>query len=330
MLYGERENAFMRLQEEIMRTTRDDSIFAWTASEGSLSTYRGLLARSPREFGNSHLMTQGNGTFATSNMGLRVELVLKPVMDEIGDDNVYLGLLNGLWNGRSIVAIVLRELEANKFARVCAQRLENVGDPKLENFNSIEDYTIPGDESPTAIYVEHKLRIPSLFQSRAIHAFCFKRGLFPEHAIPSYHVWAMRPTELALYGPAVMLIPRNADQHQHDFRVSPNEAIFLACVGLRINHRDEFSLGRSRMLMCGYNLSTGQAWCRVLGNDNWPAIGDSSEQWQFALGSHPVSQGGDIEALMSTDVAEERIKVNIVPGLYQDKICLLVHIDGLS
>lgn len=82
--------------------------------------------------------------------------------------------------------------------------------------------------------------------------------------------------------------------------------------------------------MCGYNLSTGQAWCRVLGNDNWPAIGHSSEQWQFALGSHPVSQGGDIEALMSTDVAEERIKVNIVPGLYQDKICLLVHIDGLS
>ncbi|KAF2874706.1 heterokaryon incompatibility protein-domain-containing protein [Massariosphaeria phaeospora] len=29
MLYGEGENAFLRLQEEIMKTTTDDSIFAW-------------------------------------------------------------------------------------------------------------------------------------------------------------------------------------------------------------------------------------------------------------------------------------------------------------
>ncbi|KAF2831711.1 HET-domain-containing protein, partial [Ophiobolus disseminans] len=78
MLYGERENAFLRLQEEIIRTTPDDSIFAWTASEGSLSTYRGLFARSPREFRDSHLVSRGHGTFASSNMGLRIELVLRP------------------------------------------------------------------------------------------------------------------------------------------------------------------------------------------------------------------------------------------------------------
>ncbi|KAF2252882.1 HET-domain-containing protein [Trematosphaeria pertusa] len=33
MLYGEGENAFIRLQEEILRTTADDSIFAWHAEE---------------------------------------------------------------------------------------------------------------------------------------------------------------------------------------------------------------------------------------------------------------------------------------------------------
>jgi hypothetical protein len=96
MLYCERENAFLRLQEEIIRTTRDDSIFAWTASEGSVSTYRSLLARSPSEFADSQSITQGDGTFETSKMGLRVELVLRSPADDAGDDNLYIGLLKGL------------------------------------------------------------------------------------------------------------------------------------------------------------------------------------------------------------------------------------------
>jgi hypothetical protein len=88
MLYGERENVFLRLQEEVIRTTPDDSIFAWTAVEGSLSTYRGLLARSPSEFRNSHLMSRGNGTFANSNLGLRIDIVLIPFLDETRDDEL--------------------------------------------------------------------------------------------------------------------------------------------------------------------------------------------------------------------------------------------------
>ena len=77
MLYGERENAFQRLQEEIVRTTSDDSIFAWTAEDGSLSIYRGLFARSPKEFQDSRLVSRGHGIFGISNMGLRLEMVLQ-------------------------------------------------------------------------------------------------------------------------------------------------------------------------------------------------------------------------------------------------------------
>jgi hypothetical protein len=47
MIYGEGERAFIRLQEEIMRTTYDRSLFAW---KSTWESYRGLLARHPREF----------------------------------------------------------------------------------------------------------------------------------------------------------------------------------------------------------------------------------------------------------------------------------------
>lgn len=47
MLYGEGEKAFERLQLEIIKTSDDQSIFAWTRDQHrSLS---GLLAKSPEE-----------------------------------------------------------------------------------------------------------------------------------------------------------------------------------------------------------------------------------------------------------------------------------------
>jgi hypothetical protein len=50
MLYGEGLKAFTRLQEEIIKTSDDQSIFAWDgADDGS----RSLLAPSPLAFKNS-------------------------------------------------------------------------------------------------------------------------------------------------------------------------------------------------------------------------------------------------------------------------------------
>ncbi|KAK0649679.1 hypothetical protein B0T16DRAFT_457070 [Cercophora newfieldiana] len=55
MLYGEGSKAFVRLQEEILRNSEDQSLFAWTASEESArnSPFRGLFAASPAEFKHS-------------------------------------------------------------------------------------------------------------------------------------------------------------------------------------------------------------------------------------------------------------------------------------
>lgn len=55
LLYGEERKAFRRLQEEIIRTTPDTSIFAWRSpvpskKQSPKSLYSGLLADSPRAF----------------------------------------------------------------------------------------------------------------------------------------------------------------------------------------------------------------------------------------------------------------------------------------
>lgn len=47
ILYGEKEKAFLRLQEEIVRRSEDQSIFAW---KGVKDNVPGLLARSPDDF----------------------------------------------------------------------------------------------------------------------------------------------------------------------------------------------------------------------------------------------------------------------------------------
>ncbi|KAH7138397.1 heterokaryon incompatibility protein-domain-containing protein, partial [Dendryphion nanum] len=56
LIYGEGENAFIRLQEEIMKISDDHSIFAWRSSDKR----GGCLATSPASFRNSSNIVQPN------------------------------------------------------------------------------------------------------------------------------------------------------------------------------------------------------------------------------------------------------------------------------
>ncbi|KAI0454824.1 heterokaryon incompatibility protein-domain-containing protein [Xylaria acuta] len=62
LLYGEGDGAFRRLQEEIIRTSNDLSIFAWY-DEDNLHGYHGILAGSPRVFRNFQSKMLGNKPF---------------------------------------------------------------------------------------------------------------------------------------------------------------------------------------------------------------------------------------------------------------------------
>ena len=77
LIYGEGHNAFFRLQREIMQSSSDESIFAWT-DRGFY--YSGLLARSPRCFRDSsdivpiRLKALDRPPYLMTNQGLSIEL----------------------------------------------------------------------------------------------------------------------------------------------------------------------------------------------------------------------------------------------------------------
>ena len=77
LIYGEGQNAFFRLQREIIQSSSDESIFAWTDRE---LEYSGLLARSPECFRGSsdivpiRLKTLDRPPYSMTNQGLSIEL----------------------------------------------------------------------------------------------------------------------------------------------------------------------------------------------------------------------------------------------------------------
>jgi hypothetical protein len=81
-MYGEGERAFLRLQLEILKTSDDESIFAWGVNKPSPRYPRGLLAMSPLAFKDSGDIIRCQGAdeqrppYSMTNKGLRVEFLL--------------------------------------------------------------------------------------------------------------------------------------------------------------------------------------------------------------------------------------------------------------
>ncbi|KAF2186699.1 HET-domain-containing protein, partial [Zopfia rhizophila CBS 207.26] len=82
LLYGEgSEKAFLRLQEEIMKYSDDQSLFAWFDSSHEDSAAMGLIAKSPWEFRNCSSIVpvrtwETSEPYNMTNMGLRIKLSL--------------------------------------------------------------------------------------------------------------------------------------------------------------------------------------------------------------------------------------------------------------
>jgi hypothetical protein len=89
LLYGEGSQAFVRLQEEIMKKSDDQTIFAWSQSDMNRQ-YRGLLASSPREFENCTSIApfrnwKSSQSYENTNAGLR----LTPSLLRTRDDSIF-------------------------------------------------------------------------------------------------------------------------------------------------------------------------------------------------------------------------------------------------
>ncbi|KAI0904718.1 HET domain-containing protein [Ustulina deusta] len=93
LLYGEGMRAFQRLQEEIIKTSTDMSLFCWKAKRGE-SEHRGLLAHSPAEFASyyytalksrrsiSWSSVGSEKEFSVTNKGIRIDAELLNIKSE--------------------------------------------------------------------------------------------------------------------------------------------------------------------------------------------------------------------------------------------------------
>jgi hypothetical protein len=119
--YGEGENAFRRLQLEIMSSSNDHSIFAWKASGKDSTKESGLLASSPADFANSDDIQQFNYNMTPSpyfmtNRGLRIDLPLVPVE---AHNNRFQALLNCRRpRDNTPLGIYVEKRENDEFVRV--------------------------------------------------------------------------------------------------------------------------------------------------------------------------------------------------------------------
>jgi hypothetical protein len=101
MLYGEGERAFIRLQEEIMKHSDDQSIFAWADHKKDHERRRGLLATSPADFFYCNRIIESTSRlnrmpYLITNMGLSIPLPVIPWAM-----NTYLAALDCKYEGDS-------------------------------------------------------------------------------------------------------------------------------------------------------------------------------------------------------------------------------------
>lgn len=96
LLYGEGRDAFVRLQEEIMKTSTDHSLFAWTANSWFPTVPEGLFARSASDFKNAaDIVAIGDDLdpYVLTNKGLAIRLPLLETKGSRGSAKT-IGILN--------------------------------------------------------------------------------------------------------------------------------------------------------------------------------------------------------------------------------------------
>lgn len=131
LLYGEGEKAFQRLQEEIIKTSIDLSIFAWEDSRSidprsvdpRQHFYRGFLACCPQEFeacGKLKFLARAgpSNPCSITNHGVSIRLHLREVDKR---DQLYFADLDTQHSFYRPVGIYLKRLSktGDQFARVC-------------------------------------------------------------------------------------------------------------------------------------------------------------------------------------------------------------------
>jgi len=137
-LYGEGgSRAFVRLQEEIIKYSNDQSIFAWKLEWNPYAQPSGLFAGSPCQFSDSGRITaflddkmNTPNNYSMTNLGVNIQLPLQRIdgsilhsIDNSGKE-VFLAVLDCQEKGRNKpLAVFLRRLNCRQYVRVMPEWL---------------------------------------------------------------------------------------------------------------------------------------------------------------------------------------------------------------
>lgn len=154
LVYGEGSKAFIRLQEEIIKHSDDQSIFAWENG----TEYSALLAHSPEQFKycrevNKYRPLIRAIPFSMTNMGLKIRL---PVV--VWGMNTYLALLacTDNQNGGMNIAIYLKPGEAaGQYLRTQFEGLSRVSITEHEFYNLQENNALNSCMRDTKLLLRH-------------------------------------------------------------------------------------------------------------------------------------------------------------------------------
>lgn len=123
MLYGEESRAFIRLQEEIMKTSADQSILMWQLPPrivDSVSYMTGILADSPSWFSECSTVKSvlaGEHSYTLTNLGLNIRLSLAPIQTPFGRINAARLIEQDLTELKSESQMFLMQIDTNRFVR---------------------------------------------------------------------------------------------------------------------------------------------------------------------------------------------------------------------
>ena len=221
MLYGEREAAFIRLQEEIMKYSDDHSLFAWESAEcqwmkpfkypNFLGRHRGLLAESPLEFAKSrHIRPnrryEESAPYAMTNKGLSIDLNIKNLAFAPNEQEMGLvAVLDCVNEARTptAVAILLSQvggLGPRQYARSPPFAMISVEDlPLSSRIKLLESPT------PLPIYVKQNFsqpvcfRPPKEFYIRNWTTDAYSLELDAVCSLRRYHSWNAKASFLSVH-----------------------------------------------------------------------------------------------------------------------------------
>ena len=341
MLYGEGIKAFQRLQEEIIRTTSDDSIFAWLAEDAGVSTLRGMFARSPKEFKTCSAVTRGENSFISeANRGLHLFVPLQAFVYEANGlrHNFHVAQLSAQKHGSPIV-ITLQYLNPTAANREIERDPLHVGGAEATGtqthfarvFASTYGYWIPGREDIISrdIYIRQDPLIPPGFESALMHCFHFRPSNSGNDG-PRHRIHTVSPKKLYNLRHEVVAIPEGVEEFVAAVRLKPEKdterrwplILFLGFhrrarkPWCKIWHRKSLELHLESEGMPDLALSASMAeswWPRIIEASGFLLESDTSSRTDAYLGG-----------------TSDPIGVRLEPGMWNDKISIIVVIDGLQ